>query len=141
MTKSKKNNRTFTQLTPGEYNAIKAFCDMEGLSLTAISKATKRSVATIHYIRRSTDFEDYLDFSRKRIRDGKNKAIVEETPDVSTRLVEQATEEDVAQAESVNAIKVNAHEGTEATSLLRIANAMERLADDWEEKPKKGLFR
>ena len=120
MTKSKKKNRTFTQLTLGEYNAIKAFCDMEGLSLAAIAKATKRSVATVHYIRRSSDFEDYLDFSRKRFRDGKKKAI-EETPDVSAPLVEQATEEDVAQAESVNAIKVNAHEGTEATSLLRTA--------------------
>lgn len=120
-------SKHFKHLTTKEYEQIKELRGL-GMSLNKVASITKRSVATVHSISNSDNFQDYKTKLTLRYKKPAPKAIEREPLDVFTPV------------ETVPAPPSTAHEGTEATSLLRIANALERLADAWENKPKRKFF-
>jgi len=121
----------YKSLNKKEYVQIKALLDA-GVPVGVLGKMMERSQATISNIKRSKDFDDYHVIIRSYYAPKPKSVVIEEAK------IEQHIDE-VNETEPTHLPKVQAHDGTEATSLLRIANALERMADAWESKPK-GIF-
>lgn len=124
------NKNKYKQLQEPEYHKIKALCNA-GLNDTQIVKIMERSKATISTVRRSTDFADY-----KRI----VHTYSEQRMSYRQREEGKKIEEKIDTENASHPVVTKTHAGTEATSLLRIANALERLADAWEAQPNKSGF-
>lgn len=116
-------------LTPAEFKKIKALLDA-GVSRIQVSKIMERSTATVTMISRAGSFDEYLDIVRSYYK----------TKSVAKQEEEAKVEETIDEVNAAKRVVLHTHEGTEATSLNRIANALERLADAWEASPKKKFF-
>jgi hypothetical protein len=119
---AKKIYKKYTQMTPDEYKRIKWLADQPGLSNVQIAKIMGRSDATVFYIKKSEDFNDYRSIIREMSDRKKVKPAVETTLEETPGLVHEVTAEPVE---------------TGPTELSRIADALEKLVVAWETAPKK----
>jgi hypothetical protein len=132
-TKSKKG---YTHIDESEYERIKEILDSGLVTQVKVAKWTGRSQPTLSFIANSDSYQEYRDKASHRNRPKPAPVSVEPTEDTSTATVEvEPSNVPDAVVEDVRALR-------NAASLERIAVALERLVEAWENTPTKktGLF-
>lgn len=105
-------------LTVAEYDTIKQLTGMS-LRIGQVAEIVKRSKSTVSFIKRSDSYDGYMDIIHAYIAKSKEKIV----PGLEQE--QKAEDEYMASGKSV------------VSELTRIADAMERLATAWENKPKR----
>lgn len=118
-----KKTVAYRHMTEKEFDGMKMMIS-HGLTNKQVSYLSKRSSATVHYVKRAENFSDYrnviVGVSKKAYERKTGNTPVEQV-EVSTEVVEQVD--------------------TSPTELGRIADALEALVKAWETQPtKKRLF-
>lgn len=115
------------KMTKEEFDKIKTLCNTS-LSNKQIMQVTGRSIAVIIYVKRADSYDEYREIVDKVYRNSNYfKKRNEEKAQAETKTAETKT---IETAETTL-------ESPEVIVLTRIAMALERLADAWENSPKK----
>lgn len=118
-----KKTVAYRHMTEKEFDGIKVMIQ-HGLTNRQVSYLSKRSLATVSYVKRAENFSDY----RSVVADVQVRANERKTGNTPVEQVEVSTEV----VEQVD---------TSPTELSRIADALEALVKAWETQPtKKRLF-
>lgn len=127
---SKTNQRAWKQITEEEFKRIKQFQDL-GIPSNAVSKLLVRGSGTIASVYSSNTLEEH----KQRQLDKKHKSLASMAAKDKPVIAREAGQFWTDTPESI----VHTQTATEH-SMLRIAVALERLADAWENTPKRRLF-
>lgn len=126
---------TYKRLTEKEFDAIKAM-QSAGVSSSVAARATGRSYTTIWYIYNNDTFSAYHEvISNRAARHEdrtKNQATIPDGFDVVPGVSEDGDDAGKGSHQLADSAVV--------AQLTRIADSMERLADAWENQPKRKLF-
>lgn len=114
-------NKGRTHIKADEFKSIKALASA-GVSVATASRATGRSYNTVDRIFKSTDFENYTHLTQVKNGKAVEPVVEEKHPD--------------APVPSMNDLMVSLHKRN-VDAQERQASALERLADAWENSPKK----
>lgn len=117
--------KSFKHITDQDFKSIKALLE-SGVSVSVVAKATGRAYTTVRAIYKTSTVEEYKMYVSEY--HNKKREVVDTTPKHLPEELEVAEEPQRTRFSS------------DSVNLDRIATALERMADAWENKPKRKLF-